>query len=356
MNENPQNSNKPNNDSEEVDLGQLFNAIGNIFNRLIAFIVSIFTTIFSVVIYTLRALIVNAKIIIVVMILAGVLGFVLDKFKPDSYSSTMLVKPYFDSKYQLITNINYYNALIASENYETLSVLFDMDEEEVKNIGKFEIFPGPETENERILQFETFIKNVDSVRAQNINYDDFVENRSIFSSDFFEISVTASKKDIFPKLGKGLDNSFTNIYSLKKMKKRDNLISIQKQNILDQIAQVDSLQEIYIKVLKDQSQSKATELSLGGEGFSLSSDKTKTREYDLLETEMKLRNELKQLEEKKIEEDVFFDVISSFQEVGNKFSKWYEKYMLIFPMLAFVLLCVGYLFKKTIIFVTNYEA
>jgi hypothetical protein len=343
------------NTSEEVDLGQLFNLIGNAFQKLYNFIASIIRAVFSVIIYTLKAFIVNIRIIIIVMVLAGVLGYVLDKVKPDSYSSTMLVKPYFDSKYQLITNINYFNALIENENFETLSSLFDLSEEDVKDIGSFEISPGPETENQRILQFENFIKDIDSIRAQNIDYDDFVENRSIYSSDFFEISVTASKKDIFPKLEEGLDNSFTNIYSLKKMKKRDSLISIQKQNIIEQIAQVDSLQKIYIRVLEDESQSKATEFNIGGEGFSLSSDKTKTREYDLLNTEMELRNELKQLQEKKIEEDVFFDVISSFQEVGNKSTEWYERYTLVFPLLAFVILCFVYLTRRTVTYVKNYE-
>ncbi|MFL0352876.1 hypothetical protein [Xanthomarina sp. GH4-25] len=341
--------------SGEVDLGQLFTLIGNAFQKLYNLIASIIKAVFSVIIYTLKALIVNVKTILIVMILAGVLGYVLDKVKPDSYSSTMLVKPYFDSKYQLITNINYFNALIENENFETLSSLFKLPEEDVKNIGEFIIQPGPETENERILQFENFIKNVDSIRAQDISYEDFVENRSIYSSDFFEINVTAAKKDIFPKLEEGLNNSFTNFYSLKKMKKRDSLISIQKENIIEQIAQVDKLQEIYINVLKDESQSKATELNLGGEGFSLSSDKTKTREYDLLNTEMQLRNELKQLQEKKIEEDVFFDVISSFQEVGNKSSEWYEKYTLVFPILAFLILCFVYLSRKTVTYVNNYE-
>src|SRR5690606_34554339 len=110
-------------------------------------------------------------------------------------------------------------------------------------------------------------------------------------------------------LENGLNNSFTNIYSLKKMKKRDSLIAIQKTNILEQIAQVDSLQKIYIKVQEDESQSKSTEFSIGGEGFSLSKDKSDTNENELLATEMALREPLNQLEENKIEEDVFFDVI-----------------------------------------------
>lgn len=342
--------------SEEVDLGQLFTLIGNAFQKLYNFFVSIIKAVFSVFIYTLKAIIVNFKIITITVILLGILGYVLDRAKPESYASTMLVKPYFESKYQLITNINYFNALIENENYETLSSIFKLSDKDVQDIGQFIIQPGPETENQRILQFESFIKEIDSVRAQDISYDDFVENRSIYSSDFFEISVTASKKDIFPKLEDGLNNSFTNIYSLKKMKKRDSLISIQKENILEQIAQVDSLQNIYIKVLEDESQSKATEFSLGGEGFSLSSDKTKTREYDLLNKEMDLRNELRVLEERKIEEDVFFDVISSFQEVGNKSIEWYDRFTIILPILGVILLCLIYLSRRIITYVNNYEA
>src|SRR5690606_36178988 len=51
------------NTSEEVDLGQFCHLIGNAFNRLISFIASTFNAFFSVVIYTLRAFIVNFKII-----------------------------------------------------------------------------------------------------------------------------------------------------------------------------------------------------------------------------------------------------------------------------------------------------
>src|SRR5690606_20537453 len=51
--------------SGEVDFGQLFQLIGNAFNRLIACIACIFKGIFSVVIYTLRAFILNFNIIII---------------------------------------------------------------------------------------------------------------------------------------------------------------------------------------------------------------------------------------------------------------------------------------------------
>ena len=95
--------------SEEVDLGQLFEAIGKLFNRFINFLQLIFKTIFSVFIYSLKPIINNWKIIVLTMVLAFGVGKFLEYNKPTVYSSQMLVRPYFDSKYQLVDNIEYYN-------------------------------------------------------------------------------------------------------------------------------------------------------------------------------------------------------------------------------------------------------
>ena len=347
---------QPQNNSEEIDLGQLFKLIGNAFDRFINFIVSIFRGLFSVVIYALKAIIINFKIILLAIIIAGILGYVLDKYKPTVYSSKMLVKPYFDSKYQLVNTIDYYNALIGNEDYKTLSKIFEISETEVGDIKGFDITAGPETENERILEYNSFLASIDSTRAVEITYNDFVENRSIYSGDLFEIEVSSYKKDIFRNLEDGIGESFTNVYSEKKMKKRDSLLSIQKENIAQQLVEVAKLQDVYIEVLKEESKSSSTEVSFGGEGLSLNKDKTQTKEFDLLNTEIKLRNQLKALDEKKVEEDVFFDVISSFQEVGNKKLEWYQKYVIVFPILALLLLCVLYLTTRVITYVKNYEA
>ena len=104
--------------SEEVDLGQLFKMIGNMFDRLFQFIGGIFKSVFSVIIYTIKAVISNFKIIVLAMVLAGVIGYALEKTKQPVFTSSMLVKPYFDSKFQLVTNIKYYNALIEDKGFK----------------------------------------------------------------------------------------------------------------------------------------------------------------------------------------------------------------------------------------------
>ncbi len=340
--------------SEEVDLGQLFNAIGSLFDRFINFIVSIFKIFLTTIVTGLKAIINNFKLIVGVMVIFGILGYFLEKSMPPVYKSGMLVKPYFDSKYQLITNINYFNALIENEDYKTLSTIFEMQEDTIKKVTSFDIILAPETENDRILLYENFIKGVDSIRALDITFDDFVENRSVYSGSFFEISAESYKKDIFKELVVGLNASFTNEYSRNKKRKKDSLNFLQKQNLLDAINEVDSLQRIYIDVLELESKSASSQISLG-EVLSFDKEKSTTKEYELLNKEIQLRDQLRQLQEQKIEDDVFFDAISSFQEVGNLSKEITQRYTLIFPILSFILLCFLFLVNRTIKFVRNYE-
>lgn len=349
-------SNDSNNyqNNEEVDLGQLFNAIGRVFDRFINFITSIFKSIFSVIIHLIKDVILNFKLIVGVLIVAGIAGFALEKMKKPVYDSEMVVKTYFDSKYQLVTNINYFNALLADQNYNTLSSIFKIDEESASQLVNFEIEAGPETENDRIVQYDEFIKSIDSIRAQDITYDDFIENRDIHSGDLFVIRVESFQKDIFTSLEEGLNTSFDNAYSSKKMEKRDSMLVIQKQNLEASIEEVKQLQQIYISVLEEESQSTKASITIG-EGFPLQQEKSETKEYQLLNQEIQLRNELRKLEEQKIEENVFFDVISGFQIIGNQTDDILKKYSLIFPTLAFILLIIVYFTRKTVKFVLNYE-
>lgn len=340
--------------SEEIDLGQLLKAIGKAFDRLFKFIGNIFKSILSFIIFLLNAFITNFKLIIIVMVISVGLGYALEKMKSKVYSSEMFVKPYFDSKYQLVKNIDYFNALIEDKDYEALGKLFNVPKEEAQQIIDFEINIGPESENDKIKQYDEFLSSIDSIRAQEISFDDFIENRNIYSSDFFEIKVESKSKNIFRKLEQGLNSSFENTYSEKKMKKRDSLISIQKQSILASLRSVDSLQKVYIGVLEEESKSQNKSLSLG-DGFTIEPPESKTKEFELLNKELKLRDELRVLEEKKVEEDVFFDIVSGFQEVGSTSDDILKRYSIVFPVLAFVILFLIFVTKNTIKFVKNYE-
>ncbi len=349
------NKQKPSNASEEVDLIVFFNLIGNAINRLFTFIGSIFKAIFSVFIHSIKIIIQNWKIIAGVILIAFLLGYGLEKTKKPVYSSSMLVRPYFESKYQLVNNIEYFNTLISNQDYKTIKSVFSINEEEVKAIKSFEVNPGPESDNEKLIEYKAFLKEIDSNSVENLSFEEFIDNRDIYSVDLFLITAQSYRKDIFLSLEDGLNASFSNKYSEKKKKKRDSLITIQKETIKANLEEVAALQKVYIDVLKEDAGSKNPSISLGGETLSLPKDKSNTREYELLDKQIQLRNKLQKLDEEKIEDDVYFDVISSFQKTGNPVSKLREKYSIIFPIFGFILLTLFYISKRIINYTQNYE-
>ncbi|HLV38817.1 Wzz/FepE/Etk N-terminal domain-containing protein [Xanthomarina sp.] len=344
-----------NKNNEEVDVLILFDYFGRSISKVINFFLNIFKGIFSFFIYALKPLVRNFKLIALIMLVSVILGYVYQRTQPDIYTSQMLVQPYFDSKYQLVTNIKYYNALINEQDYEQLTDIFSISEEDAKEIISFDIKSGPENENDKIIQYDLFLKSLDSSRTRRISFEEFVNNRSIYSGDVFEIEVFSYKKDIFRSLEDGLNNTFTNTYSVKKRQKRDSLISIERQRIVSSIKQVDSLQRVYINVLHNEEKSNQGAYTIK-DGMTFIQEKTKTREYDLLKESIELKKALSELDSKKVEEDVYFDTLSSFQDTGAKYSSLRKKYMIIFPFIGFVLLCSAFLIRNFIKFISNYEA
>jgi len=345
------------NANEEVDLILFFNLIGDAFGRLFKFLASILKAIFSIFIHTIKVFIDGWKIILGVIIISAIIGYALEKTNPTLYQSEMLVRPYFDSKFQLVTNISFFNALINNEDYEQLDKIFNSDSTnkiDIKNIKGFDIEPGPETENDRIMQYQNFVSELDSIGRSQVDFDGYVKNRSIYSGDIFLITAKSNKKDIFTDLAYGVNSAFTNTYSTSKRVKDTLLYKIQRANLEKSIEEVQKLQDIYIQALQDQANNPGQRVNAGE--FLLTKEKElDTKEYALLDKELALRNQLRKLDEKRITEDTFVDVISSFQPVGSRKTRLIQKYSLVFPALGFILLCLFYIIKRIIIYTKNYE-
>ena len=339
---------------DEVDLLVIFNYIGERFNKLFKLIGWIFKSLFSIFIYASKAILVNIKLIAIALLVSAEIGYGLEKYKSPVYESSMIVQTFFDSKYQLASNLEYYNSLLNDEKFDLLSSIFEIDSTIIKEIRVFELNRGPQSENEKYDEYDQFLKKLDSIRAQDITFEDFIENRDIFSGTLFEIRVESKKNDIFNMLDVGIYKSFNNLYSIEKKMKRDSLINLRKENILNSITEIDSLQNVYINVLEEESQSTKARINLG-EGFPLEQAKSDTKEYQLLNKEIELRDELRALEEEKIQERELYEVISTFPRIGNKVTTFFDRYMLVLPLLTFIILSGIYLFKKFRNYVLSYE-
>lgn len=349
------NINTPNNNtSDDVDLGQVFNAIGRLFERFFRFIGSIFIGIFSFLISFLKIIIENIIIILVVVGLAFIIGFFTEKQKKPLYEASMLVKPYFESKYQLISSIDFYNSLLDERRYDELAIFFKISKEEASSLKKFEVKTGPETKNELLKQYDDYLKSLDSARAKSVTYNNFVENRDIYSSELFIIKVKSQKRDIFRKLEGSIDSIFSNRYSIEQKKKRDLILEIKKASFEKDLQNMDSLQSVYLNVIQKEAERGNTAVSIQGL-LPLQQEKTQTKEYEILQFEMRTRDSIKVLEQLKVEESTYYEVLSRFPEVGKNASKLYTKNWFLFPVFAFIGLCILYLMISTFKYIKNHE-
>jgi hypothetical protein len=339
---------------EEVDLGQLFNAIGRVFERLFSFLGKILKGLFSIIIYGLKPLVNNLKLVAIILMASSLIGFIVDKVNKPIYKSDMLVKPYFDSKYELANNVDYFNALISSDNAKELSTVFEIDTIDAKELIGFEMKIGPETPNDLLLEYNDYIKNIDSSLADDVTYDKFVDNRDILSGSVFSVSAKSHKEDIFISLEKGFVKTFKNSYSEKVKGIRDEAIKIKTVAYKEELKRIDSIQKIYFQVIKAESENPNSNIGLGGM-LPLTKEKTLTREYDLFREELKIRDSLVSFQELLVKENDYYDILSGFEEVGTIDRSFFSKYIFLLPLLVLTMMMLTYLIFKAFKFIKDYE-
>jgi len=342
------------NNKDEVDLIVFFNLIGNTVNKLLVFIKSIFVGIYGLFIALIRAIFINIKIILAVAVVAIVIGYVLDTQKEKVYYSEMFVVPKFQSKYELINSIKYYNSLIEVGDTEELTSQFDINETEAKSLIGFEVEIGPESKNEQLESFNGFLKTLDSTTKTKITFEDYIDNRNIYTANVFLLRARSHNYKIFKKLEGGLSKSINNVFSDIEKKKRDSVLILEKENLELSLVEVRKMKDAYLDVLQKESEKNIVSSNLGSSlGFQV--EKTETKEDQLLTKELDILKQLNGLKKELVVNDEIFEKISSFKEKGLLEDVWYKKYKIIFPLIALVLLAMVGSFIKFYKHVVNYK-
>ena len=341
--------------TEELDLVILFKLIGKSFRKLGELLLAIGKCLFGLLIFTLKPVVANIRLISIILLITITIGFIVEKFKTPVYFSEMLVQPHFESKYKLSNNINYFNALIRSEKIDELSKIFEVDSIQAASLIDFELTIGPETANSLLQQYDAYIKTIDSSLAAQVSFDDYIENRDILSADVFAVKARSIDNNIFIKLETGFSKTFENPYSKKLKKIRDSTIQIKKEAYSKELNRLDSLQRVYFELIKVETENNS--FTIGQQGtFPLQLERTPTREYDLFQEELRVSRLIRELDEKMIEESVFYDVIASFEEEGTLEEDLVKNYIFILPLGTLALLTFVYVFIGIFNFIKNYEA
>ena len=111
---------------------------------------------------------------------------------------------------------------------------------------------------------------------------------------------------------------------------------------------------MYIEIKTSEANNGKLQLSTGSL-LPLSQEKVETKEFELFQEEVKIRQALKNLEEIKIEEQDYYDIIASFDEIGKKDSRALSKLIFLLPLIIFSIMVIAYALMNIFKFIKNYE-
>ena len=307
------NSSAPNN-SEEVDLGQLFKLIGNVFYRFFNFILSIFKNLFSAFVW----LVFFIKKQIIVLGLAGIIGVIIGvlvvKTSVAKYKSSVTLVQNYQIGENLYSAVGYYNDLLRQRDYKILGEALNLDEEEANSILSFEVKPVV-SENQKLVAFNSYMKGLDSLAATKIEYEGFLENNEDYTHAYQQISIESTQRNNFKSVFENIVESI-NSNSFFVNKQRKDIVELNQRKDALELALVksDSLQNTYKRVLEMNSKSdKSSEIGITFEG---SSAIEKTKEFDLYQSDLELRSELVQIERSIQDKEYIVEMISNKQDSG----------------------------------------
>lgn len=306
-------STKQQNNQEEVDLGSLFKIIGRAFSRLLNFIVTIFIGLFDFLIAILLFFRKHALKIVIVGVVGGVTGYILDYGKEIIYKSSMLVKPNFNSTKQLYSNIQFYDDLVGQKEYDILMKTFNITLEEAESLQGFSIEPV-KSEYDIINAYNGLILSVDTLSIRSFKTEEFKKAFTDYDYEVHEIKILSAQSKIFTKFDDVILSSIVNNEYFKKLKDSEKA-NLDRSYVLyeNDLKEADTLRKVYMKALLEESKKPTP-----GTTIDMGSGNNSNREIELFKTSRTINSYLTKITDDRAKKSEVINVISSFQAVGTK--------------------------------------
>tara|TARA_R110002049_G_scaffold116881_5_gene269736 strand:- start:2375 stop:3418 length:1044 start_codon:yes stop_codon:yes gene_type:complete len=325
---------QPQQASEEIDLGQLFQLIGNAFKKLFNFIGSIFKGIF----HTIMLFLLFIQKHFIKFVIAGVvgigLGIYLDIQKDQKFISSMVVEPNFNSVQQLYNNIDFYNELAEAKDSMALSSALKITSKEAASIKKFQI-ESYSDENQKIKLFDRFIRELDSTTVKNIDFEAYLKNFNTFDARFHKINLISINSTVAKKAQPAIVKSISsNGYFKEQKATNDSNIKLQEEIYTQQLEEIVSLQTLYKDVMTKEAakEMQGTNINLADNGGG------QHKELDLLKERDLLKDKIVALNQERANKSTILNVISDFPSRGVELGGIANQYKFLLPMLLVALL------------------
>lgn len=311
--------NLPNNQqqSEEIDLGQLFKLIGNAFDRFFKFIRNILNKLFLAFVW----LIFFTKKHIIKLIIAGILGialgYVLDVVPKPIYKSEVIVKQNYETGETLNNLIGYYNTLLFERNFNAVSEALNISEENASSIIDFEM-ESIITENQKLKQYNDYVKDIDSsLIASFVDYKGYLEKSKDYNYQIQKITIRSSMKNNFNAVFDKIINEINTNEYFKREQQKDSIQLTNERIALEKaLEESTDLQNTYTKLLDklylDKQNGSQTSITIEN-----ADNKNQTKEFELYKSDIDLRKQLVLNERQLANKTFILEVLSTRQDDGT---------------------------------------
>lgn len=300
--------------SEEVDLGQLFKLIGNAFERFFKFIGSILNAIFLAFVW----LVFFIKKHFIKIAIAGIIGFGLGYFKENVsrpiYKSSAIIKQNYEIGEVLYEALEYYDKLIGENDTLTLANDLNIDHSKASSLVNFSIVAVTNV-NDRIKRYDSFLKDLDSSVASTITFENYQKLGREFDVPFQKLTLGSVSNESFEDVIIEIVNKVrTSPYFLSSQTRDLNELKGRENALKETLAKSDSLQAVYQEFLK-----KSADVKTGGQTsitIDNNENKSVTKEFELFQSDLELRRELVEIQKEREEKENIIEIVSIKKERG----------------------------------------
>ena len=330
---------KNTNESEEIDLGVLFNSIGSGISRL-------FHAIGSAILFLLNALLALTIFVrkrIVYFALAGVIGlmggFFLESTLPVKYVATATVEPHFDSARQLYSNIGYLNDLAAQKDSVQLASFFDISLSEAAALQSLEINPIV-TKTSLLKEYNNYTMGLDSLVATEMSYNQYVKQIDDFQRKTHLLKIESTEQDLFSSLLSPLIASVSDVAYFRDQQ----ATQLANLELMDSITQVSIVQtDSLLSLFEEVRIVEANKAFSNGTNLYMTESSEDNAEIALLNRKITLSEELEEIRLAKLKTQRVVDVVAAFPKVGYLDKSFRKNKKVQGIALALILLSLFYL-------------
>lgn len=339
---------------EELDLGKLFQLIGNgiknIFNGIGRLLKNIFHYFILLILFFKK----HALYLGIAAVIGAISGYIYERVEDDytiSFTSEMDVMANYGSAKRLYSQLEYLNNLISKEDSVKIASIFDLSFKEAKDLKGFSVEPI-DSDKQMLQNYDRYMQLTDTIYTRGFEFNDFINRKTETDLKNHLITAIASNPNIFLKLKKGFKFLIENEYYKLLHSKTNNLLDFKKEELLNNLKQLDSIRKRYDKVAILQAKNGAN--SNSNINFTSRNNKERNLDMDLYYMSNTLIEKIEKIDYEKISHKEILKIVSDFEygeEINSIKNKLWFRYS-IYGFALSLLIIIGLKFNK---YLTNYK-